>query len=229
MSSFLKNKSHRSPVSFSRHLDSSSFSFKFLFSGVYFILLLFINIFELLSAVVVERLHRNDRDERPLSVKLQRLTYVMFSRMACYYRGEHAPHHSHVTHSTEYNDTPIEAQNNTPIYPRRFSMPKNTRVSPSSLPAIANPANGVTAARPRNGHQVFDRMNSAQSTRTSSDVTISTDGSNTSSTQPLQTYGPEYSWIDIACMVDRMCFLLFAISELLLTAVFLAVLHLYHV
>ena len=108
-------------------------------------------------------------------------------------------------------------------------MPKNTRVSPSSLPAIANHSNGVTVARPRNGHHVFDRINSAQSTRTSSDVSVTTDDSNASSTHPLQPHVIEYSWVDIACMVDRMCLGMFTVIEILLTSVFIGVLHLYHV
>ncbi|XP_045179264.2 acetylcholine receptor subunit alpha-like 1 [Mercenaria mercenaria] len=182
---------------------------KFPAVGIYFILLLIVNILELMVTVLVERLNRNDKEERPVSAKLQRIVYVLFARISCYRKGSPEAH-------AEFSESPL--------YPRRFSMPKNTRVSPSSLPQIKSSASMTPPPRPRNGHQVFDRINSAQSTRTTSDV--STDVSNASSTLPLQMTIPEYSWKDIACMVDRISLVIFFVLVLLLTSIFIVIFYL---
>lgn len=183
-------------------------SFRSTISGILFFLLLFVNILELFMTVIVERFNRHESDELSVTPTAQSSGCALLAKLACYRSGV----------KTADLDYSCNTKRKTPS---RLSMPKNTRVSPSSLQSVS-----PEAMRPKNPIE-FDRIKSAASTRTAaSDFTISTEVSNSSSTVPLEyQVPPVYSWKDIACMLDRISLAVFLILVLGLNVVFIAILH----
>lgn len=176
-----------------------------------------VNIFEVLATIMIVRLYSKGRDQQPVSERLQAYAKTCFPTLNCYCCD--------TRNSGSYTDKRH--------YPRRFSMPKNTRVSPASLPTnhsslLISPISHSESPvmRPQNAHHEFDRIRSAASTRTTSEIeTISSDFSNVSSSEPSQLPDIEYTWTDIADVVERLCFVIFLLIWLLISSIFLALLH----
>lgn len=157
--------------------------------------------------VIVERFNRHESDEMSVTQIAQSRGYAFLAKLACYHTGNK-------TAEPDYNCSTKRKTSS------RLSMPKNTRVSPSSLQSVS-----PLAMRPKNPIE-FDRIKSAASTRTvASDFTISTEVSNSSSTLPLEYKVPVYGWKDIARMLDRISLAVSLFLVLGLNVVFIAILH----
>lgn len=179
-------------------------------TGVYFFLLMLTNILELVMTVVIVRMHLNDRDNKPVSHRLQRFAGTFLSRISCFACcGENDNYHSTGRSSSLTNHGPM-----------------NTRVSPSLLHTVVSSPSKLR--HPVNGVKDFNRIKSASSMRTTSDIdtsTVTTESSNVSSNAPLELRITDYSWTDIIYMTNAFCFIMFSILFIFVTSICFASVH----
>ncbi|KAL4216924.1 extracellular ligand-gated ion channel [Mactra antiquata] len=165
--------------------------------GTFLLLLLISNILQLLMALFVLRIYHNDQTEKPVSSGIQTFTRTVLVRMSC----------------SCCRQPNVEDEENDKVTSSLKTMTsKKSRVSPSN----------VSGWQTRNE---FDRIKSAASTRTTADIftrTSSADES-TSSSSVLIKY--EYSWMEIAGMLDRIFLMISLIMFVCLTIVFILILY----
>lgn len=173
--------------------------YTFKISGRFLLFLLISNILQFIMSTIVLRLHQNEQCERPVSSGIQTFTRKVLVCLSCVCCCR-----SKLTED-DYSKQMMQHV--------KFTMPRNTRVSPSKI------------AKHR-GQNEGDRVKSATSTRSISDIfTRASSGSESTSSSTTCLIEHDYGWVEIAEMLDRIFLWISLLVFTSLTCIFVPILY----
>ena len=166
-------------------------------SGTYLLCTMFLSAVEVIATIFVLRLHHNHDKDRPVSAHVQKLANLVLAKTSCF--------------------TPCCIRNRgSHSFTDNESAPRKTRVSPGSVRTNGS-ENGTVKDK-----NMLNRPDSAGKIESPSNIMFKQKSGFTE--LPRNDGWKEYSWVDIAVMVDNTAFFVLFVAFVGITVGFCVVL-----